>query len=260
MSIMKTLTINGETYNITPVVPASSVTLSANAWAGEGGHYHQVVDVPDVTPHTKVDLQPNSEQLAEFHYKVLSFVAENNYGVVTVYAIGDKPTGDYTIQVTKTEVEGTGVIKGNTVGTTMPRPDWNQDDPNAADYIKNKPDLSNIGGKGTIYVVLNEETGKASHTSSEIFDNFEKYNFAVILGREYIPIVRSSVGVAEFSSYENDQDYVRGVQIFSDGSYAAFQTDVITRVILDDEIGDISSALDEIREYAESLINGGGSV
>jgi hypothetical protein len=32
-------------------------------------------------------------------------------------------------------------IKGIPVGTTMPRPDWNQDDPKRSDYIRNKPDL-----------------------------------------------------------------------------------------------------------------------
>lgn len=31
------------------------------------------------------------------------------------------------------------IIPGNPVGTTMPRPDWNQTDPTKADYIKNKP-------------------------------------------------------------------------------------------------------------------------
>jgi hypothetical protein len=148
MSILKTLTINGTTYNVTPVVPASSVTLLASAWVGDGESYSQVVTIPGVTAHTKVDLQPTSDQLAEFHYKVLSFVAENNGGVVTVYAIGDKPTGDHTIQITKTEVQGTGKIRGNTVGTSMPRPDWNQTDPTKADYIKNKPDISGGGGSG----------------------------------------------------------------------------------------------------------------
>lgn len=32
-------------------------------------------------------------------------------------------------------------IRGNTVGTTTPRPDWDQTNPNRADYIKNKPDM-----------------------------------------------------------------------------------------------------------------------
>ena len=139
MNIIKTLTINGTKYDVVPVVPATNVVLLASAWVGDEGKCSQVVEIPGVTPHTKVDLQPTAEQLAEFHHKVLGFVAENDGGVVTVYAIGDKPTGDHTIQITKTEVEGTGKIRGNTVGTTMPRPDWNQDDPDKADYIRNKP-------------------------------------------------------------------------------------------------------------------------
>ena len=140
MGILKTLTVNGVQYSVTPIVPADSVTLLASAWVGEGDMCSQVVEVPGVTAHTKVDLQPTAEQLAEFHYKVLAFVAENDNGVITVYSIGDKPTGDHTIQITKTEVEGTGRIRGNTVDTTTPRPDWNQTDPTKADYILNKPD------------------------------------------------------------------------------------------------------------------------
>lgn len=33
-------------------------------------------------------------------------------------------------------------IKGNTVGTPMPRTDWNQTDPTKADYLKGRDDLS----------------------------------------------------------------------------------------------------------------------
>jgi hypothetical protein len=96
-----------------------------------------------------VDLQPTSEQLEEFHYKIIAFVAENEGGVVTVYSIGDKPTGDHTIQITLTEVKAEGKIRGNTVGTTMPRPDWDQTDPAKADYIKNKPVvIKTINGQG----------------------------------------------------------------------------------------------------------------
>jgi hypothetical protein len=141
---MKTLTINGRTYTVTPVVPTDSVTLLASAWVGDEHEYSQVVELSGVTPHTKVDLQPTSKQLVEFHDKVLGFVAENDGGLVTVFAIGDKPSNDHTIQVTMTEVEATGKIRGNTVGTTMPRSDWSQTDPTKADYIKNKP--TGLGG------------------------------------------------------------------------------------------------------------------
>jgi hypothetical protein len=51
-----------------------------------------------------VDLLPSAEQLAIFHNKDVAFVTENEDGVVTVYAIGDKPTQNYTMQVQITEV------------------------------------------------------------------------------------------------------------------------------------------------------------
>lgn len=141
MSIMRTLTINGVKYNVVPVVSTSSVTLLAGAWVDEGDKYSQVVSLAGVTAHTKVNLQPTPEQLVEFHDKVLGFMAQNDGGVVTVYAVGDKPTGDHTIQTTLKEVDATGKIRGNTVGTTMPRPDINQADPNSAAYVQGREQL-----------------------------------------------------------------------------------------------------------------------
>lgn len=82
----------------------SSVTLRASAWAGADDPYSQVVSIEGVTPNSKVDLLPSVEQLAIFHDKDIAFVTENEDGVVTVYAIGDKPTRDYTIEVCITEV------------------------------------------------------------------------------------------------------------------------------------------------------------
>lgn len=143
-SPLKTLTINGKTFTITPVVPTSTVTLLASAWEGEGDKYSQVVEIPGVTSHTKVDLQLTSDQAVAFHPKVLGFVAENDCGVVEVFAIGCKPVNDHTLQVTLTEVEATGKIRGNFVSTTVPRSNWAQTDPAKADYIENKP--SALGG------------------------------------------------------------------------------------------------------------------
>jgi hypothetical protein len=80
------------------------VTLLKSAWVGEGSLYHQVVNIEGVTENSQVDLTPDVQQLAIFYEKDLSFVAENEGGVVTVYAIGQKPTNDYTMQVTITEV------------------------------------------------------------------------------------------------------------------------------------------------------------
>ena len=77
--------------------------LSAN-WVGTTSPYSQVVQIDGVTEYSQVDLTPSIEQLITFYDKDLGFVTENEDGVVTVYAIGQKPENDYTIQVTITEV------------------------------------------------------------------------------------------------------------------------------------------------------------
>lgn len=145
MAILKTLTVNGVTYSVASLIPVSNVVLRASAWEGSNDAYYQVVEVAGVTSHTKVDLQPTPEQVEIFHTKTLAFTAVNNAGRVTVHSIGSKPQNDYTIQASLTEVEGSGVIRGNTVGVPNPQPDWNQDDSTKANYIRNKP--SSLNGK-----------------------------------------------------------------------------------------------------------------
>lgn len=82
-----------------------SVTIKASAWVTEADGLHsQVVTIAGVTPYSKVDLLPSVEQLAVFHNKDVAFVTENEDGVVTVFAIGDKPIMDYDMQVSITEV------------------------------------------------------------------------------------------------------------------------------------------------------------
>lgn len=81
------------------------VVLLADAWVGENNLYSQVVSIEGVTENSQVDLTPDVQQLAIFREKDLAFVTENVDGVVTVYAIGQKPMNDYTVQVTITEVD-----------------------------------------------------------------------------------------------------------------------------------------------------------
>ena len=81
-----------------------NVTLLASKWVGTSTPYSQVVTIDGVTENSQVDLTPSVQQLSIFYEKDLAFVTENYNGVVTVYAIGQKPQNDYTIQVTITEV------------------------------------------------------------------------------------------------------------------------------------------------------------
>lgn len=82
-----------------------TVNLLADKWIGEENMHYQVVDIEGVTENSQVDLTPSVDQLLVFHEKDLTFVTENDGGIVTVYAIGQKPKNDYTIQVTITEVQ-----------------------------------------------------------------------------------------------------------------------------------------------------------
>lgn len=82
------------------------IVLTSKGWVGKESPYSQVVSIEGVTENSQVDLTPSAEQLAIFHKKDLAFVTENDDGVVTIYAIGQKPQNDYTIQVTITETEG----------------------------------------------------------------------------------------------------------------------------------------------------------
>lgn len=81
-----------------------TVTLYASEWVGETSPYRQVVSIPIATENSMVDLNPTIEQLNIFYNKDLTFVTENDNGIITVYCIGQKPTNDYTMQATITEV------------------------------------------------------------------------------------------------------------------------------------------------------------
>ena len=93
-----------ESMNASKAVRIAEIELPAAGWVGEESPYSQVVDIPGVTEYSQVDLTPSVEQLTVFYDKDLAFVTENEEGVVTVYAIGQKPENDYRIQVTITEV------------------------------------------------------------------------------------------------------------------------------------------------------------
>ena len=82
------------------------VELLASAWVQRNENlYSQVVTIEGVTENSQVDLTPSVEQLMVFYDKDLTFVTENEDGIVTIFAIGQMPMNDYTIQVTITEVK-----------------------------------------------------------------------------------------------------------------------------------------------------------
>ena len=81
-----------------------SVSLPASQWVGSENIYSQVVSIDGITENSQVNLTPSVEQLSIFSEENVSFITENDGGVVTVYVIGQKPTNDYTIKASIVEV------------------------------------------------------------------------------------------------------------------------------------------------------------
>lgn len=94
-----------EGTGVVPVLPRiATITLRANAWTGSANPWSQAVTVNGVSANSKIDLQPTAQQIVALQNADIALMAENNNGVVTVYALGGKPTVDYTMQVLITEV------------------------------------------------------------------------------------------------------------------------------------------------------------
>ena len=100
--------ILGSFYPTPTLTKIAEINLLASAWVGEASPYAQVVNITGITEYSKVDLQPSVEQMSIFHEKDLAFMTENDGGVVTVFCVGQKPTNDYTVQVTISEVSENG--------------------------------------------------------------------------------------------------------------------------------------------------------
>ena len=91
--------------SIAAILPKmTTVTLSSANWTGDANPWSQVVTMNGVTVNSKVDLQPTALQIVDMQNNDIALMAENDDGVVTVYAIGSKPTVDYTMQALITEV------------------------------------------------------------------------------------------------------------------------------------------------------------
>jgi hypothetical protein len=82
----------------------TAITLPASNWTGDANPWSQVVTVNGVTSNSKVDLQPTAVQIVDLQNNEITLILQNDNGVVTAWAIGNKPTKDYTMQVLITEV------------------------------------------------------------------------------------------------------------------------------------------------------------
>ena len=94
-----------EGTGIVPVLPrVATISLHASAWTGSSEPYSQVVNIATATASSKIDLQPSAQQIVDLQNSEISLMIGNDGGVLTCYAIGNKPTVNYTMQVLIQEV------------------------------------------------------------------------------------------------------------------------------------------------------------
>lgn len=81
----------------------TTISLPAANWTGDSNPWSQVVTISAVTENSKVDLQPTATQIVELQENGIALMTQNDSGTITIYAIGSKPTTDYTMRVLITE-------------------------------------------------------------------------------------------------------------------------------------------------------------
>lgn len=86
-------------------IRAVEVSLAADGWKGAVSPFSQAVTVPGITAASRVDLQPGAELLEQMRLAGMGLAAENDGGLVTVYAFGGYPKENVTVQATVTEVQ-----------------------------------------------------------------------------------------------------------------------------------------------------------
>jgi hypothetical protein len=121
-----------------------SIHAPVSNWKGATSPYSQIVEVYGLNIGSKVDIQISTQLLEQLSQQRIWFTAENRGGVVTLFAVGDKPAIDCEFQATLSDVvnitgEDIETIRGNTVSTVIPQGDFAQKDPNKSDFIRNKP-------------------------------------------------------------------------------------------------------------------------
>lgn len=93
---------------VVPVLPRiTNITLRASNWIGNSNPWLQAVEITtdaNIGISSKLDPQPTAHQIVSMQNEETSIMLSNENGSVVAYAIGNKPTVDYTMQVLITEV------------------------------------------------------------------------------------------------------------------------------------------------------------
>ena len=189
-----------------------TIELTTNWTKGADDKYSQIIKLEGITNHSRLDLQPSADMLAEFKQLGLVFVTENNGGAIAVYSVGNMPLKSYIMQATIVETECNGddiSIVGAPVGTPVAQSDWGQTDDTKADFIKNKPTFGAMAAKDSVSKTdlttdIQTSLDKADNAMPST-ESVVKYTAQVLTDAQKAQ-VRANIGAGEsgFSGDYND--------------------------------------------------------
>ena len=82
----------------------SNITLPSSGWVGDASPYSQTIEIDNITDTCIVDLQPTIEQITDMQNYNIGLTAVNDNSVITIYAFNNKPTVDYSMQISITDI------------------------------------------------------------------------------------------------------------------------------------------------------------
>lgn len=84
----------------------NTIMAPVDKWKGAESPYSQVVDLENISVNTVVFIQLSVDQIEQLRSenKDIALTVENQGGIATLYAVGNKPSVDLEIQATLVEV------------------------------------------------------------------------------------------------------------------------------------------------------------
>ena len=95
---------NSESSGAANAPKLTRILMLASSWTGNNNPYSQSINITGVGTNSKLDLQPTPDQIVSLQDSEISLMLTNDNGIVTAWAIGNKPTTDYVMDVLITEV------------------------------------------------------------------------------------------------------------------------------------------------------------
>ena len=76
-----------------------TITLPAAAWSGTSSPYSQSVTIAGTSGSSRIELMPSKDVVMSLFSAGIALGTENNNGTIVVYALGNRPSTDITMQV-----------------------------------------------------------------------------------------------------------------------------------------------------------------